>query len=89
MYRQRFGLIGHPLPQDAQGKTFFDKSPGFQKLERAFRQLIADPGLGVLTADAASARPPPCAISARNCPSPTIWCCISAPPSRPSISTVP
>lgn len=52
MYRQRFGLIGHPLPKDAQGKTFFDKSPGFKKLERAFRQLIADPGLGVLTADA-------------------------------------
>jgi len=52
MYRQRFGLTGHPLPKDAQGKTFFDKSPGFKKLERAFRQLIADPGLGVLTADA-------------------------------------
>src|SRR5438445_396311 len=52
MYRQRFGLTGHPLPKNAQGKTFFDKSPGFKKLERAFRQLIADPGLGVLTADA-------------------------------------
>ena len=52
MYRQRFGLSGYPLPQNAQGKTFFDKSPGFKKLERAFRQLIADPGLGVLTADA-------------------------------------
>jgi MSHA biogenesis protein MshM len=51
MYRQRFGLTGHPLPKDAQGKTFFDKSPGFKKLERAFRQLAADPGLGVLTAD--------------------------------------
>jgi MSHA biogenesis protein MshM len=52
MYRQRFGLTGHPLPKDAQGKTFFDKSPGFKKLERAFRQLVADPGVGVLTADA-------------------------------------
>jgi len=52
MYRQRFGLTGYPLPKNAQGKTFFDKSPGFKKLERAFRQLIADPGLGVLTADA-------------------------------------
>jgi hypothetical protein len=30
MYRQRFGLTGHPLPKDAQGKTFFEKSPGFQ-----------------------------------------------------------
>jgi MSHA biogenesis protein MshM len=52
MYRQRFGLTGYPLPQDAQGKTFFDKTPGFKKLERAFRQLITDPGVGVLTADA-------------------------------------
>jgi MSHA biogenesis protein MshM len=52
MYRQRFGLTGHPLPKNAQGKTFFDKSPGFTKLERAFRQLVADPGVGVLTAEA-------------------------------------
>src|SRR5213593_3701869 len=52
MYRQRFGLSGHPLPKDAQGKTFFDKGLGYKKLERAFRQLVEDPGLGVLTADA-------------------------------------
>lgn len=52
MYRQRFGLTGHPLPKDAQGKTFFDKSPGFTRLERAFRQLVDDPGVGVVTADA-------------------------------------
>lgn len=52
MYRQRFGLSGHPLPKNAQGKTFFDQSPGYKKLERAFRQLVEDPGLGVLTADA-------------------------------------
>jgi type II secretory pathway predicted ATPase ExeA len=52
MYRQRFGFTGHPLPKDAHGKTFFDKSPGYQKLERAFRQLVEEPGLGVLTADA-------------------------------------
>src|ERR671923_218518 len=52
MYRQRFGLTGLPLLKDAQGKTFFEKSPGFKKLERAFRQLIDDPGVGVLTADA-------------------------------------
>ena len=49
MYRQRFGLTGHPLPKNVQGKTFFDKSPGFKKVERAFRQLIADPGLGAGT----------------------------------------
>ncbi len=52
MYRQRFGLSAHPLPKDAQGKTFFDKSPGYKKLDRAFRQLASDPGLGVLTAEA-------------------------------------
>lgn len=52
MYRQRFGLTGHPLPKNAQGKTFFDRAPGYRKLERAFRQLVDDPGVGVLTADA-------------------------------------
>lgn len=52
MYRQRFGLSSHPLPKDAQGKTFFDKAPGYKKLERGFRQLVEDPGLGVLTAEA-------------------------------------
>jgi type II secretory pathway predicted ATPase ExeA len=52
MYRQRFGLTGHPLPKDAHGKTFFDQGPGYKKLERAFRQLVEEPGLGVLTADA-------------------------------------
>jgi len=52
MYRQRFGLCGHPLPKNAQGKTFFDRAAGYKKLERAFQQLARDPGLGVLTADA-------------------------------------
>jgi len=52
MYRQRFGLTSHPLPKNAQGKTFFDKTPGYKKLDRAFRQTVDDPGLGVLTAEA-------------------------------------
>jgi len=52
MYRKRFGLTGHPLPKNAQGKTFFDQSPGYQRLERAFRQLADEPGMGVVTADA-------------------------------------
>lgn len=52
MYRQRFGLSGHPLPKDTTGKTFFDKSLGYQKLKKRFVQLTDDPGLGVLTADA-------------------------------------
>jgi MSHA biogenesis protein MshM len=52
MYRQRFGFTGHPLPKNAQGKTFFDKTPGYKKLQRSFQQLAKDPGLAVLTADA-------------------------------------
>ena len=52
MYRQRFSLSCHPLPKNAQGKTFFDKSPGYVQLERRFRQLVDEPGLGVLTAEA-------------------------------------
>lgn len=51
MYRQRFGLTGHPLPKDAAGKTFFDKAPGFLKLKKRFAQLLDEPGLGVLTAE--------------------------------------
>jgi type II secretory pathway predicted ATPase ExeA len=49
MYRQRFGLTGHPLPKDARGKSFFDQSPGYQRLERAFAQLLEDRGVGLLT----------------------------------------
>jgi MSHA biogenesis protein MshM len=52
MYRQRFNRTCYPLPKDAQGKTFFDNTPGFRRLHRAFHQLKDDPGLGVLTADA-------------------------------------
>src|SRR5438067_3950740 len=52
MYHQRFGLTGHPLPKNAQGKTFFDKSPGYQRLKRRFTDLIDDPGVGVLVGDA-------------------------------------
>ena len=56
MVRQRFSLTGYPLPKDAQGKTFFDNSPGFKRLERAFHQLKDDPGLGVLTAEAGAGK---------------------------------
>jgi MSHA biogenesis protein MshM len=52
MYRQRFSLTGHPLPKDVSGKTFFEQSPGYQKLKKRFAELISDPGLGVLTAHA-------------------------------------
>ena len=41
-----------PSPQNAQGKSFFDKSPGHIRLQRAFTRLCNDPGLGVLCADA-------------------------------------
>ncbi|MCP4036907.1 MAG: ATP-binding protein [bacterium] len=52
MYRKRFGLTGHPLGKDAQGKTFFEQVPGYSRLTRAFDRLAADPGLGVLTGEA-------------------------------------
>ena len=51
-YRQRFGLVHPPLPKNAQGSSFFDQSPGYIRLARYFQQLIDEPGLGVLTADA-------------------------------------
>ena len=51
-YTQRFGLTGPPLPRNAQGKTFFDQTPGYARLRRRFQQLIDTPGLGVLTGDA-------------------------------------
>ena len=49
MYRKRFGLRGHPLPKDAQGKTFYEESQGYSRLGRAFGTLLEDGGLGVLT----------------------------------------
>ena len=49
--RTRFDLSAYPLPKSAHGKTFFDKSPGYTRVKRAFRQLVDDPGLGVLTAE--------------------------------------
>ena len=52
MYRQRFGLMHHPLPKNAQGKNFFDKSPGHLRLERAFTRLSKEAGVGVLVAEA-------------------------------------
>lgn len=50
--RARFELTGHPLPKDAKGKTFFDKSDGYARMRRAFTELVDDRGLGVLIADA-------------------------------------
>jgi type II secretory pathway predicted ATPase ExeA len=52
MYRKRFGLTGHPLPKDAQGKTFCELVPGYDRLRRVFQRLQEDPGLGVLTGEA-------------------------------------
>lgn len=52
MYRKRFGLTGHPLAKDVQGKTFCEGGPGYDKLSRAFSRLREESGLGVLTAQA-------------------------------------
>jgi MSHA biogenesis protein MshM len=50
--KAHFDLTGYPLPKAARGKTFYDKTPSLQRFRRAFRQLVAEPGLGVLYADA-------------------------------------
>jgi type II secretory pathway predicted ATPase ExeA len=52
MYRKRFGLTGHPMPKDTKGKTFYDNSESYQRLSRAFDQLLEEPGLGLLTGEA-------------------------------------
>jgi type II secretory pathway predicted ATPase ExeA len=51
MYRQRFGLTGHPFPKNATQKTFFSEHEGYKKLERGFQMLSEEPGLGLLTAE--------------------------------------
>ena len=51
-YRQRFGLTHHPLPRAAVGDTFFCQTVGLNRLEDCFQDLLEDPGLGVLTAEA-------------------------------------
>jgi type II secretory pathway predicted ATPase ExeA len=51
MYRKRFGLTHHPLPKDCRSKTFFAAQPGYERLARRFRQLVEEPGLGVLTSE--------------------------------------
>ena len=51
MYRRRFGLTHHPLAKNAQGATFIEGGPGYERLCRAFARTIEEPGLGVLTAD--------------------------------------
>ena len=50
--KRRFDLKGYPLPRDAHGPTFFEDLPGYKRLSRSFQQLIDDPGLGLLTAEA-------------------------------------
>ena len=50
--KRQFGLHSYPLPKDAKGKTFFDKSPGYTRFARSFSHLVEDPGLGLLTCDA-------------------------------------
>ena len=51
-YRHRFALAHDPLPRDASGKNCFLETPEFEKLRRVFNWLAAEPGLGVLTAEA-------------------------------------
>jgi len=48
---QRFGLTGWPLPKNAYGRTYWDKSAEYLTLKRQFQTLLDDPGLGVLLAE--------------------------------------
>jgi type II secretory pathway predicted ATPase ExeA len=50
--KRQFGLHAYPFPKDAKGKTFFDKSPSYLRLQRSFGHLVEEPGLGELTSDA-------------------------------------
>ena len=51
MYRQRFGLSHHPLPQDAKGRLF-TPTPCYNKLDKRFRRTLDDPGVGVVIGNA-------------------------------------
>lgn len=50
--KQRFGLHSYPFPKNTQGKTFFEATPSYQRLGRAFGYLVEEPGLGLVTAEA-------------------------------------
>lgn len=50
-YRQRFALKHDVMPKDASGRTFYDKSEGYQALQRSFRDLLEDKGVGLLSAE--------------------------------------
>lgn len=52
MYRKRFEMTGHPLPKNAEGKTFYDKGAGYTRFKKTFAQQLEDRGLAVLSADA-------------------------------------
>jgi MSHA biogenesis protein MshM len=49
--KSRFSLTHYPLPKNAQGKTFCDKSPGYGRLRRALQQTIDDHTVGVLSGE--------------------------------------
>jgi type II secretory pathway predicted ATPase ExeA len=49
--KARFSLTHHPLPKNAQGKTFFDQGSGYGRLRRSFQQTIEDRTLGILSGD--------------------------------------
>lgn len=51
-YRHRFGLTHHPIPRDAAGDAFFSLTPGYSQLESHFNDLLEEPSLGILTAEA-------------------------------------
>lgn len=50
--KRQFNLHCYPLPKDAKGKSFFDKSPSYLRFARSFQHLVEEPGLATLTSDA-------------------------------------
>ena len=50
--KNRFDLTHYPLPKNATGNTFYDKSAGYTRFSRCYRQLARDPGFGVLCGEA-------------------------------------
>ena len=51
-YRSRFGLAHDPMPRDASGRNCYCSGPDFERIERIFRWLATEPGLGLLTGEA-------------------------------------
>jgi hypothetical protein len=46
--KHRFSFTSYPLPKNAQGKTFYDKAPGYVRLGCAFMRDRLGTGFALL-----------------------------------------